>query len=64
MMEEINRVLSLAAGLKLRKLQNTSGQHTKALYYQGKSIVPVVQWLYDKAEIWNPEKGKILKHMS
>jgi len=54
LLEEINNILSSVAGLQLRTLQKTTNEITKGLYYQGKNVLPVVNWLYDKAEIWNP----------
>lgn len=54
LLEEINNILSSATGLQLRTLQKTTNEITKILYYQGKNVLPVVNWLYDRAEIWNP----------
>lgn len=54
LLEEMNYILSAATGLNPRTLQRTSNKITKALYYQGRAISPVEDWLYDGAEIWNP----------
>ena len=54
LLEEINYILSSVTGLEPRTLQRTANEITKALYYQGSSVAPVISWLYDGAEIWNP----------
>ncbi len=54
LLEEINLVLAAACNLRPRKLQNTSNDITKALYYQGKNVLPVLAWLYAEASIFNP----------
>ncbi len=54
LLEEMNYILSSAAGLKPRTLQRTTNDITKVLYFHGSSVAPVVSWLYDRAEIWNP----------
>jgi hypothetical protein len=54
LMEEMNYVLSSAAGLEPRKLQRTANEITKAIIFQGKTVFQVVEWLYAGAEIWNP----------
>jgi len=54
LMEGINLVLAAACGLQPRKLQKTTNLITKALYYQGKSVSPVLFWLYEGASLFNP----------
>jgi len=54
LLEEINLILSSACNLRPRKLQGTSNEITKALYYQGKNVLPVMSWLYAEASIFNP----------
>lgn len=54
LMEEMNQVLSVATGLMLRTLQPSVNEITKILHYQGSSVAPVIAWLYDGAEIYNP----------
>lgn len=51
---EMNYIISAATGLNPRTLQRTPNNITKALYYQGKVVTPVTDWLYDEAEIFNP----------
>lgn len=54
LLEEMNYILSAATGLPPRTLQPTGNHITKVLHYQGSSVPPVLDWLYDQAEIWNP----------
>jgi hypothetical protein len=61
LIEEMNYIFSAATGLKPRTLQKTSNNITKAIYYQGKTVEPVVIWLYDGAEIWNPSARRKLE---
>jgi len=53
LMEGVNLVLAAACNLQPRKLQNTTNTITKALYYQGKNVLPVLLWLYEKADLFN-----------
>ena len=54
LLEEMNYILCAGAGLQPRTLQNTANDITKALYFQGSAVAPVLSWLYSEAEIWNP----------
>ena len=53
MLDEMNNTLCYATGLNPRTLQPTSGEVTKALYFQGSSVSKVIAWVYGGAEIWN-----------
>jgi hypothetical protein len=55
LMEEINEILCHATGLSPRRLQATQNEITKCIYFQGGNVQPVLNWLYDGAEIWNPD---------
>ncbi|NLL20070.1 MAG: hypothetical protein GX262_13810 [Clostridia bacterium] len=54
LIEEINRIVSANTNLKQRKIQKTSNEITKALYYTGKSFKTVFEWLYTVSEVCNP----------
>lgn len=54
LLQEINRIISIGTGLRLRKPQKTSNENTVGLYYTGKSFVAVVHWLYAGADLYNP----------
>jgi len=53
-MEEMNCVISASAGVPLRTMQKTMNETTVALLYTGSSFVAVLEWLYDKASLYNP----------
>lgn len=60
LLEKMNVVISSATGLNPRRLQPTTNEITKAIYYHGSSVATVVSWLYDGAELWNPlEKRRL-----
>lgn len=54
LIQDINEIISANTGLKLRALQKTSNETTKALWYTGSSAKDVFNWLYQDAEIFNP----------
>jgi|LFRM01.1.fsa_nt_gb hypothetical protein len=54
LLEKMNLVISSATGLAPRRLQPTTTEITKVIYYHGSSVATVVYWLYDGADLWNP----------
>lgn len=54
LLETINQILSSATGLQSRTLQTTANDITKALYYQGRAVQPVIDWLYMDAGLMHP----------
>jgi hypothetical protein len=50
----MNFAISSATRLTPRRLQPTTNEITKALYYHGTSVATVARWLYEGAELWNP----------
>ncbi len=55
LIEKINTVLSAETGLKLRMLQKTTNETTKALYYCGSSAQTVYGWLYTEPALYCAE---------
>ncbi|HOV80123.1 MAG TPA: hypothetical protein PK728_08440 [Bacillota bacterium] len=54
LMEEMNCVISASADVPLRTMQKTMNETTVALLYTGSSFAAVLEWLYDKASLYNP----------
>ncbi len=66
LLAEIGAVIGTGSGVGPRKLQRTSNETTKALYYTGGPYAQVVEWLYKDCDLSNPEARfklqKLLPH--
>jgi len=61
LLEEMNLIIAGRANVQPRTLQRTGNEITKALYYTGRNFRAVLEWLYDMAELYNPDtKAKLL----
>ena len=54
LIEDMNHIISQHTGLPLKSIQKTTNNITKALYYQSKSILPIIDWIYNNATLYNP----------
>ena len=50
----MNHIISQHTGLPLKSIQKTNNNITKTLYYQSKSILPIIDWIYNDATLYNP----------
>ena len=54
LIEDMNNIISQHTGLPLKSIQKTNNNITKTLYYQSKSILPIIDWIYNDATLYNP----------